>query len=122
MIAKNILLVAFGGMLGSVGRYLCAVIIKHESFPYATLTVNIVGSFLIGCTMALATKHDNWGDWRLFLATGICGGFTTFSSFSWECINMLQHQKYLQAIMYVLVSLLIGFTATIMGYWLLKQS
>jgi len=122
MIVKNILLVAIGGMLGSIGRYVCSLLIKHQSFPFATLTVNIAGSFVIGCVMSLAAKHNNFGDWRLFLATGICGGFTTFSAFSWECINMLEQQKYLQAIVYVLVSLLAGFTATLLGYWLIKQA
>ena len=121
MITKNILLVAAGGMLGSVCRYLFSILIKHPSFPYATLSVNIIGSFIIGTVMALAAKQTDFGDWRLFLATGICGGFTTFSAFSWECLNMLQHEKYLQAILYVSVSLLAGLTATFIGYWLIKQ-
>lgn len=119
---QNILLVALGGMLGSVGRYVCSLLIKHQSFPFATLTVNIVGCFIIGSVMAIASKYNSFGDWRLFLATGICGGFTTFSAFSWECISMLQQEKYLHAIVYVLVSLLAGFTATLSGYWLIKQA
>jgi CrcB protein len=120
---KNFILVALGGMLGSVLRYSFSLFIKHNSFPLATLTVNIIGSFVIGIIMALALKNENFGEWRLFLATGICGGFTTFSAFSWECINLLQHKQYINFSLYSLGSLIAGFAACFFGYWIItKQS
>lgn len=120
MILKNFILVALGGMTGSVLRYFFSVIIKHNTFPFATFTVNIIGSFIIGIVMCMAVKQEGFGDWRLFLATGICGGFTTFSAFSWECISMLQQQRYISFALYSVGSLLLGFSATFLGYWIIK--
>jgi fluoride exporter len=120
MIFKHIILVGIGGMIGSVARYIFSVLIKHNTFPFATYTVNIIGCFVIGMVMGLAHKQEDFGDWRLFLATGICGGFTTFSAFSWECVSMLQQQRYVAVLAYVSGSLLLGFSATLLGYWLLK--
>lgn len=121
MIWKNLIMVGVGGMLGSILRYATGLLIKHDGFPAATLAVNILGSFVIGCVMALAAKQDNFTDWRLFLATGICGGFTTFSAFSWECQQMLQQQRYATAACYIGTSLIAGIAATFFGYWLIKQ-
>ncbi len=121
MIFKNFILVALGGMIGSALRYLFSVLIKHNTFPLATLTVNIIGSLIIGVVMAVAAKQDGFGEWRLFLATGICGGFTTFSAFSWECVNMLEQHRYGSFTLYVGGSLVLGLGATLLGYWITKQ-
>jgi len=121
MMFKNIILVGLGGMIGSILRYTIGNAMKNNNFPAATLSVNILGSFVIGAVMALALKQQNFGDWRLFLATGICGGFTTFSAFSWECMQMLQQQRYATVILYISISLIAGIAATFFGYWLLKQ-
>jgi CrcB protein len=120
MIWKNIALVGIGGAIGSMLRYICGVFIKHNSFPFATLTVNIIGSFIIGAVMAMAAKQANFGDWRLFLATGICGGFTTFSALSWETLQLVQQQRFLLALSYAAVSFVAGLVAVFIGYWLLK--
>ena len=121
MMLKNILLVGFGGMLGSICLYTTGMTVKHNSFPAATLSINILGSFVIGAVMALAMKHENFGDWPLFLATGIYGGFTTFSAFTWETLQLLQQQHYGTAIFYISISLVAALAATFFGYWLLKQ-
>lgn len=118
---KNILLVAAGGMTGSVLRYLVSTLVKHESFPSATLIVNLTGSLLIGVIMGYLAHKHHLGDWRLFLATGICGGFTTFSAFSWESIQLLEQQRFGTFISYSVLTLIGGFTATFLGYWLMKQ-
>lgn len=118
---KNILLVAAGGMTGSVLRYLVSTLVKHESFPSATLIVNLTGSLLIGLIMGYLAQRHHLGDWRLFLATGICGGFTTFSAFSWESIQLLEQQRFGTFISYSVLTLIGGFTATFLGYWLMKQ-
>ena len=120
MLGKNILLVAIGGMLGSIGRYLSAHYIRHDSFPYATFTVNIVGSFLIGIIMGVAAKEEGFANWRLFLATGVCGGFTTFSAFAWENMQFLHQERYGAFMIYTGASLVFGLAAVSFGYWLTK--
>jgi fluoride exporter len=119
---KNFLLVGVGGMAGSMLRYLFSVIIKHNSFPYSTFVVNIIGSFIIGLTMAVAAKQQNFTHYTLLLATGICGGFTTFSAFSWESVQMLQQQRYTTLAIYILLSIVLGIAATFLGYTILKQA
>jgi len=116
VILKNILLVALGGMLGSVLRYLASLLITHNSFPAATFTVNVCGCFAIGLIMGLAGHTEGFGEWRLFLATGVCGGFTTFSAFSWESINLMQQGRYGAFAVYAGGSFILGLGATLAGY------
>ena len=120
MLLKNLLLVGFGGMIGSALRYLAVHFIKHESFPYATFTVNIIGSLLIGVFMGIAAREEGFGNWRLFLATGICGGFTTFSAFAWENMQLLNQQRYGSFVIYTGATLILGLGAVTLGYWLTK--
>ncbi len=117
---KNFILVAAGGTIGSVLRYWFSIIIKHNYLPFATFTVNVIGCFIIGLVMGWVSKNNSLGEWRLFLATGICGGFTTFSSFSWENINLLEHERYVAFGLYLSASILLGLSATVVGYWLTK--
>lgn len=117
---RNILLVGIGGMFGSVLRYLASVWIKPVNFPLATLSVNILGSFLIGLIMGWAAKHPQSEFWRLLLATGICGGFTTFSAFAWENLQMLNQQRYMHFCIYAGGSLILSLIAVAIGYWLTK--
>lgn len=120
MLLKNIILVGLGGMIGSALRYLAVHFIKHESFPYATFTVNIIGSLIIGAVMGVAAREEGFGNWRLFLATGICGGFTTFSAFAWENMQFLSQQRYGSFVIYTGSSLILGLGAVTLGYWLTK--
>jgi CrcB protein len=120
MLIKNILLVGLGGMIGSVLRYLTTHFIRHESFPYATFTVNIAGSFLIGAIMGIAAKQEGFANWRLFLATGICGGFTTFSAFAWENMQLLSQQRYGSFVVYTGGTLVLGLLMVTFGYWITK--
>ena len=120
MLVKNLILVGFGGMIGSVLRYLTAHFIRANSFPYATFTVNMVGSLLIGAIMGYAARQENFTNWRLFLATGICGGFTTFSAFAWENLELLNQQRYGSFLLYSGGSLALGLAAVTFGYWLTK--
>ncbi len=118
---KNILLVGLGGALGSMLRYAVAVWFKHASFPLATFLVNIIGSFIIGLVFAYALRNESFAlNWRIFLAAGICGGFTTFSAFSLESMQLLQQQRIGLFFLYVIGSLLLGLAATWLGYTLLK--
>ena len=120
MFFKNILLVGLGGMLGSVLRYLISHFIKHESLPYATFIVNIVGSIVIGLIMGIASKQEVFTNWRLFLATGICGGFTTFSAFAWENFQLLHQERYGSFVLYTGATLALGLAAVAFGYWITK--
>jgi fluoride exporter len=102
-------------------RYAFAVWFKHATFPLATFLVNIIGSFIIGLVFAYALRSETFAaNWRLFLAAGICGGFTTFSAFSLESMVMLQQQRIGMFFFYVIGSLLLGLAATWLGYSLMK--
>jgi fluoride exporter len=91
---QHVLLVAAGGAIGSVLRYLVAVLALTwlgPAFPWGTLAVNLVGSFLIGVVQALAIEGLVLGeDARLFLSTGVMGGLTTYSAFSYESVRLLE--------------------------------
>lgn len=118
---KSFLLVGFGGMIGSMLRYLFTLIIKPSSFPYATLLVNIIGCFVIGLVIGATLRNGATNDnWKLFLATGICGGFTTFSAFSYECIQLMGQQRFGAVFLYISLSVLLGLAATFAGLQLAK--
>ena len=121
---KNILLVGLGGGLGSMVRYLCqrwvAANYMH-SFPWGTFAVNIIGCFAIGIFWGLSFKSfDNNESWKLFLMTGLCGGFTTFSAFTIEGIGLLKEEKLALFFSYVAASVLIGLLATYAGMKIIR--
>ena|SRR5688572_5333210 len=116
---KPILLVALGGAIGSVARYLCQkwFSLHYTSpFPWGTFIVNASGCFLIGLFWGISFKsfaaNENW---KLFLMTGLCGGFTTFSAFTLEGIGLLKEQKTALFFSYILCSVVIGLAATYAG-------
>ena len=114
---KNILLVGLGSSIGGMLRYVISLVIKNNSFPYATLTVNIIGSFCIGLIFAFSIKEYSLSDEiRLFFATGICGGFTTFSAFSLENIQLIKSTNYSIAFLYITLSILLRIAAVFAGY------
>lgn len=118
---RNILLVALGGALGSVFRYAASLLIHARYFPWPTLAVNIIGSFIIGLILAYSIREESFlYNWKLFLATGICGGFTTFSAFSLENMELLQNGKYLYVILYITASIVFGIAAAWGGYRLVQ--
>ncbi len=120
MLFKNFLLVALGGAIGSVLRYSTSLLFTVKDFPVATLIVNIIGSFVIGIVIAFSIKDQQFlNNWKVFLATGICGGFTTFSAFSAENIMLLQNGKYNLALLYSIISVIAGIAAAWLGYKLI---
>ncbi len=121
---KILLVIGAGSFIGGVLRYLLTLYIQTRSvvpFPFGTLGVNIIGCFFMGVVFALIAKGNMPGEWRPFLATGILGGFTTFSAFSLESVYMLQTEQYGQAILYILASVLLGLLATFTGMWLIRM-
>jgi len=120
---KILLAIGLGSFLGGISRYLLTLFIQNKilsTFPYGTLGVNIIGCFLIGIVFGLSARGNINVEWRLFLATGFLGGFTTFSSFSNETISMLRDAQYWQAFSYVGLSVLVGLVATFGGISLIK--
>jgi CrcB protein len=122
---RSILLVGVGGFVGSVARYLVAILFSSQVpsvFPFATLTVNIVGCFLIGILFALSDRGNVLSpEWRILLTTGFCGGFTTFSTFSYESLRLMQDGEYLYLAAYVFVSVFVGLAATYIGITLVRS-
>jgi fluoride exporter len=116
---KNILLVGTGGAIGSIARYLCQKwfsTLYPGSFPWGTFTVNVTGCFLIGLFWGLTFKSFISNEhWKLFLMTGICGGFTTFSAFTLEGTGLLREHKLFLFFSYTAGSVLLGLLATYAG-------
>ena len=120
---RILLLVGAGGFIGSVLRYTVSQFILHRHaslFPFGTFAVNISGCFLIGLISASALKGNLTPEWRFFLATGICGGFTTFSTFSHELVGMLRGGNMGYACIYITASVVVGLLATFLGIMLVK--
>lgn len=120
---KNILIVGAGSFLGGSARYLVSFLLKgsNTSFPWATLIVNLLGCFAIGLLCGYLLKTNSEQNFiSTFFVYGICGGFTTFSTFSKETLLMIQCGNYLNAFIYVAISLFVGLFLTALGYLLAK--
>ncbi|AWA29827.1 fluoride efflux transporter CrcB [Flavobacterium magnum] len=116
---KIILAVGLGSFLGGISRYLLSGLVQAKTaghFPAGTFTVNVVGCLLIGMVYAFADRGQLSTDWRLFLATGILGGFTTFSAFSYETFDFVKSGQYLNALLYIAGSIVLGVMTTAAGY------
>ena len=115
----HILIVAMGGAIGASLRHITNLLTLRwfgPNFPWGTLTVNILGSFLMGVFVELlARKFDGSQELRLFVATGIFGGFTTFSAFSLDTALMWERGDMMPAIGYVVASVLISIAALFAG-------
>ena len=120
---KILLLIGTGSFIGGVLRYALSQFVQTKflsAFPFGTLGVNILGCFAIGIVFALSEKTNMSPELRLFLATGICGGFTTFSAFSNETYSLMRDGQLFYASAYITSSVLFGLLATFIGYSLLK--
>lgn len=116
---KQILLVGLGGAIGSIFRFLTSVLMTRyalNGFPLGTFVANILGCFILGICVGIFGKNPTENEnLRLLFVTGFCGGYTTFSTFASENIQMLQQEHYMMLATYTLVSLLIGFLAVAIG-------
>lgn len=121
---KSIIIVGLGGFIGTALRFVISRYfqVHHDSvFPWATFSVNIVGSFLIGVLFGLSEKGDFLSpEWRIFLTVGFCGGFTTFSSLSLDSFLLLQNNEWFRFAAYSGLSFFLGLLAVYAGRTLIK--
>ncbi|HVS98703.1 MAG TPA: fluoride efflux transporter CrcB [Puia sp.] len=121
---KVVTIIAVGGALGTVARYGAQTYIYKLYpfiFPMGTFIVNVVGCLLIGLFYALAEKGNLLTpEWRMFLTTGFCGGFTTFSTFAYENSNLIRTSDFLYMGLYVLGSVVLGVAAVFLGVFIIK--
>ena len=120
---KNLALVFIGGGTGSMARYLLGKFLNNSTtgIPYGTFLANILGSLLIGLILGYFAKSENLSqETTLLLATGFCGGFTTFSTFAYESHLFLKSGDFVSFAAYALASIVVGFAAVFLGMWLVK--
>ncbi len=121
----TVLWIGIGGFLGANARYFLgrAIVERYGvAFPWGTLTVNVMGSLLIGLIMELlAQRLITDPAYRLFLVVGFLGGFTTFSTFAFETVNLLDDERWLRAGAYILASNLAAIGACLAGVWLVRR-
>lgn len=122
---RALLFVGLGGAVGSMTRYgigaLMGKYITHP-YPFATFMINIAGCFIIGLLFGFGEKNSLIaGNWWLILATGFCGGFTTFSSFALENINLMRGGNSIMAVTYSALSIILGLLLCRAGIWLMAH-
>lgn len=124
---KQLLLVGLGGAIGSVARYLVGIAIIRvtgPAFPFNTLFVNVVGSFIMGVVIAVLVKIDlptYVTPIRLFVAVGLLGGFTTFSSFSADVAILWERGSYAECALYMATSVVLSIFALFLGLFLVRR-
>ena len=111
----SIFYVGIGGAIGAILRYLISLIPMKSDFPILTLVTNVIGAFAIGCIVALSKKYNMPNNVVLMLKTGVCGGFTTFSTFSLEAYNLFESRKIGMGIAYAGLSLVLCIGAVLLG-------
>ena len=122
---KEILLVGIGGFVGSVARYKLGGLVLHltaqERFPYSTFAVNVLGCLVVGILAGLAERYEVFGpSTRLFLFTGLLGGFTTFSAFGLDAMFLARRGELWLAALYAGASVVLGITAVWLGLKLIS--
>ena len=118
---RNILAVGAGSFIGGIARYLVSLAMKGIDkgfpFPWATLAVNLAGCLMIGLLWGILTRNaTETTTWGLFLTVGLCGGFTTFSTFSKEALTMLQTGNTWGFASYIALSVITGIALAALGY------
>lgn len=120
---KSVLLVFVGGGFGSVARFLLGKMLNNSSdgIPFGTFVANVLGSLLIGLILGFAAENDALTEnHTLLLATGFCGGFTTFSTFAYENHILLKSGDFMSFALYTIASFVMGFLAVFLGMYLVK--
>ena len=119
----NIIAVGAGSFIGGIARYLVSLAMKgiSKGFPWATVLVNLLGCLIIGLLWGFLSRNASEStSWGLFLTVGLCGGFTTFSTFSKEALTMLQTGQIWGFVSYIALSILAGIALVAIGYYLFR--
>ena len=116
--------VALGSAIGGVARYLLGGFIQRDSasFPWGTLAINITGSFLLGLIMRYTLTVPIRAETRAFLTIGLCGGYTTFSTFSYETVSLLRDGQWLRAGTYIAASIILSLIAVLAGFAVAREA
>ena len=117
----NALFVGLGGAVGAVGRYGLSLLPCRSAFPLLTLLTNLIGAVLIGFVAGLAGRERLSSGWTLFWKTGVCGGFTTFSTFSLESVTLLHRGRTGLALAYMALSAGLCLAGVLAGQWLSRR-
>ncbi len=114
------LFIGIGGFFGAISRFYIGQLLKstNQKIPYATILVNMLGSFLFGAVIGLGIKN-NVQDLYLFLTGGFLGAFTTFSTFTYESVSMLQQKEKLKSFLYIGTHLFMGVVMAALGFYLI---
>lgn len=113
------IIIGIGGGLGAILRYLLSTIPIKCVFPFTTLSINFIGAIIIGCVAGYSEKHISMDPLLLlFLKTGLCGGFTTFSTFSLESFQLMQQHRYMIAVLYIFGSIVLCLIGIGMGKYI----
>ena len=118
---RNIIAVGAGSFIGGIARYLVSLAMKgiSKGFPWATVLVNLSGCLIIGLLWGFLSRNaSESASWGLFLTVGLCGGFTTFSTFSKEALTMLQTGQIWGFASYIALSILAGIALVAIGYYI----
>lgn len=118
-----VLWVFVGGGAGAAARYGVGLWALHHlgsAFPWSTFIVNGIGSCLMGLVMGAITLAESSAAWRLFIATGFLGGFTTFSTFSLDAMTLVQRGELAAAAVYIGASVGVSLSAVVLGFWLVR--
>ena len=118
---RNIIAVGAGSFIGGIARYLVSLAMKgiSKGFPWATILVNLLGCLIIGLLWGFLSRNASEStSWGLFLTVGLCGGFTTFSTFSKEALTMLQTGQIWGFASYIALSILAGIALVALGYYI----
>lgn len=117
------LFIFIGGGLGSLARYGLGKLVQHQfisNFPYGTLAVNISASLVLGAFVGLELSKNLSPSFRAFIAIGFCGGFSTFSTFANDTLQLIQANRYTEAMINVLLNVSLCVIATFAGIWIMK--
>ena len=121
---KTLLLIGTGGFLGSISRFMASRFMQNNfpsAFPFGTVFVNITGCFLIGLIYGFSERSSLLtSEWKMFLAVGFCGGFTTFSTFANENLALLRDGDFFHFLIYTILSVFLGIAATFLGVLITK--
>ena len=121
-----LLYVAFGSAIGGVARYLLGGLLQRvfdTTFPVGTLLINVSGSLLLGVFVRYAMDTPTISpDLRAFLTIGLCGGYSTFSTFSYETITLLEDGEWSRAGFYVIASVVLALLGILLGFWFARQA